>query len=197
MPKKTPIVPAKVQNYLEKNAYRFEALPHRTVFTAYDLAQTLKFPLEKIAKVLLVRADKDFALIVVAAKRRLDMAKIKKALKVKSVKIASEKDMVKYFKVKAGAMTAFAKLHGIIMALDRGLAKESQVLFPSGDFQIALRLSPKQVVKNEEAILADLSVATNLKLQTSKKPKKKSRPKKKARPSKKKAASPKRKKGKR
>lgn len=183
MPKKTPAVPAKVQKYLEKNAYRYEALPHRTVFTAYDLAQTLKVPLEKIAKVLLVRADKDFALIVVAAKRRLDFAKIKKALKVKSVKIASEKDMVKHFKVKAGAMTAFGKLHGAMIAFDRSLAKEAQALFPSGDFQLALRMSPKQVVKNEEAVLADLSVTTNLKLQMPKKIKKKARPSKKKRPS--------------
>src|SRR3989338_7978133 len=90
-------IPAKVKSYLEKNLGRYEVLTHKTVYTAYDAAQTLRRELKEIAKSLLIAADRAYIIVVVPAHMRIDLVKLKKSLKAKKVSIPNEKVMVKVF----------------------------------------------------------------------------------------------------
>lgn len=42
------MIPAKIKKFLEKNKIKHEVLKHRTVYTAYDMAQTLKKKLSEV-----------------------------------------------------------------------------------------------------------------------------------------------------
>ena len=174
-------IPKKVQTYLNKNKYQYDPVEHKTVFTAYDLAQTLLTPLETIAKTLLIKADRDYYLVVVSAQSRLDLGKLKKAIKAKKVSIAKEADMVKRLKVKAGALTAFGKLHGLPVILDSAFTKAKQALFGSGSFEDSIKMSVKVFQKIEQPIVAEIGQKANLKLQVKPKPKAKSKKKSKPR----------------
>lgn len=44
-------------SYLDKADIKYEIVPHKKVYTAYDLAQTLGEKLDGIAKTLLVRVE--------------------------------------------------------------------------------------------------------------------------------------------
>ncbi|MFH0853458.1 MAG: YbaK/EbsC family protein [bacterium] len=171
-------IPKKVQTYLNKNNYQYESVEHKTVFTAYDLAQTLNTPLETIAKTLLIKADRDYYLIVISAQSRLDLGRLKKSLKVKKVSIAKEADMVNKLKVKAGALTAFGKMHGLPVVLDLAFTKAKKVLFGSGSFEESIKMSISTFQKIEQPIMAKIGQKANLKLQA--RPMKKAKPKKKA-----------------
>lgn len=158
-------LPANVRAYLKKAKVQHEVVPHKTVFTAYDLGQTLKAKLHEIAKTLLVKADKTYHLVVLPASDRLDLRKLKTILGVKDVKLTKEQEMVKELKVKPGAITPFGGLHGISVVVEKGLAKTKEALFGSGSFEHAIRMRVKDFLNLEKPQTGSFGVDAGLKLQ--------------------------------
>lgn len=145
---------AKLQKHLAANKVVYDVVPHKTVFTVYDLAQTTKVKLNTIIKTLLVKADKDYVLAVVPAHKRLDLVALKKHLQAKVVSLAKEKDMVTKFKVKPGAMTPFGSMYKVAVVMDKSLLKAEKVLMSAGSFTESLRVKIKQYVKAEQPATA-------------------------------------------
>src|SRR5690349_16863266 len=116
-------IPAKVQTYLKKLKIKYDVVEHKTVFTVYDLAQTTKINMNAIVKTLLVKADKEYKLVMLPAHRRLNIDALKKLLGAKKVSIAKESDMAKEMKVKPGALTPFGGLHKLGVVVDKDLLK--------------------------------------------------------------------------
>lgn len=150
-------IPAKVKNYLDKLKWKYEEVPHRKVFTVYDLAQTTKLKLNTIVKTLLIKADKEYKLVLLPANKRVDLNAVKKLLGAKKITLSNEKEMIKAFKVKPGAMTAFGKLHKVGVLLDKSLLKTEKMLFSAGSFTDSLRLKLKDYVKFEEPTVGAIS----------------------------------------
>ncbi|MFZ6035791.1 MAG: aminoacyl-tRNA deacylase [Patescibacteria group bacterium] len=142
-------IPKKVISFLEKNGLPYEVVAHRTVYTAYDLAQTLKAKLQEIAKTLLVKVDREYFLVIVPAHYKLDVSKVKKLFRAKKVSIASEGEMKRKFKVKPGAMTAFGTVHTVGVVMDKALLKAQKVLFGAGSFTESVRMKVKDFIKLE------------------------------------------------
>lgn len=163
-------IPPKLQAYLKQHKLAPEIVEHKTVFTAYDLAQTLKVKLDTVAKTLLLKVQQPKAvsadereqkatrhiLAVLPASRRLDLVKVKKVLKAKSVSIASEKDITKALSLKPGSQTPFGSLHGLRVVMDTALLKTSRALFSAGHFTASLRLKVKDYHKAEQPLLGDI-----------------------------------------
>lgn len=148
-------IPKKLLNHLEKNKIKYEILSHKTVYTAYDLANTLKRKLSEIAKTLVVKADKDYYLVIIPAHYRLDLNKLKKLLQSKKIEIAKENIMQKVFKVKPGAITPFGSIHKVGVVVDRALLKTQQVILGAGSFTESLRLKIKDFLKLEDPTLGN------------------------------------------
>lgn len=153
----TMALPKTVQQYLQTNNIPFEAVEHKIVFTAYDLAATLKEKLESIGKTLLIKADNGFVLVLLPANRRLDLAKLKNALGAKKLSIVSEKEMIAKFKVKTGGLTSFGTLHKVEVFVDSALLKASKVLVAAGSFTDHIRLKARDFVKLENAKTGNIS----------------------------------------
>lgn len=152
-------IPAKVKNYLDKAKIKSETVEHKTVFTVYDLAQTLKIKMNEIVKTLLIKADTEYKLVLLPAHRRLNLDAVKKLLGVKKVTIAKESDMVKEMKVKPGALTPFGKLHKLGVVVDKGLLKTEKALFGAGSFTESLRMKVKDYLKVEQPTVGSISEA--------------------------------------
>lgn len=150
-------IPAKVQTYLQKLNIKHDVVEHKTVFTVYDLAQTTKEKLNTIVKTLLVKADKEYKLVVLPAHRRLNIDALKKLLGAKKVSIAKESDMAKEMKVKPGALTPFGKLHKLGVVVDKGLLKMQKGLFGAGSFTESVRMKIKDYIKAEDPTVGNIS----------------------------------------
>ncbi len=145
-------IPKKVLKHLAKAGVSYDILKHKTVYTTFDLAQTIKEKLDKIAKTLLVKADKKYVLVVLPAHYKLDLSKLKKVLKAKAVAIAPEKIMTKVLKTKVGALTPFGSLHKVDVVLDSAFAKAQRVLLRAGSYTESIAMKMRDYAKMENPI---------------------------------------------
>ncbi|OGM97211.1 MAG: hypothetical protein A2817_01405 [Candidatus Yanofskybacteria bacterium RIFCSPHIGHO2_01_FULL_39_8b] len=158
-------IPKKIEAYLRKTNKKFYVIAHKTVYTGYDLAQTLRKSLSSIAKTLVVKTDKGYALVILPASSRLDLKKLKKILKVKKVTIPGEKIMSKVFKVKPGAISAFGKFHKVDTVVDKSIMKAKDVIFQAGSFTDSVMMKAKDFIEAEGALLGDFAQKANYTLQ--------------------------------
>lgn len=177
--KTTTKLPLKLVKYLEDAGIDHEVLEHKTVYTALDAAATMKKKMNEIAKALYVKADKDYYVVILPADQTLDFPKLAKCLSVstekkyKVIKIPGEKIMQNALKIKAGAMTAFGKMHKIPVVMDKSLAKAKKLVFSSGSFNHSIEMAVKDFAKLEGAIMGTFGKKKKVKTQKTTKPKKK------------------------
>ncbi|MBI4262617.1 YbaK/EbsC family protein [Candidatus Uhrbacteria bacterium] len=158
----------KLLKHLDTKKVKYTVVPHKTVFTAYDLAQTLRAKLEDIAKTLVVKADKNHLIVVLPGNRRLDFSKLQKLVKAKKVDIAKEDVMQKVFGVKPGALTPFGALYkGAPVLIDTALAKAKKILAGAGTYEESLHMTVKDFLKATEGKLGNFSEKSKIKLQQS------------------------------
>lgn len=168
MAKKTKI-PPKLEKYLAEHGIKHDILEHRTVYTALDAAATMKKKLDEIAKTLLVKADRNYYLVLMSADQNLDFKKLGKCIgaqtgaPVKTVKIPGEKIMSEVLKIKAGALAAFGSLYKLPVFIDKSLAKTKKAVFNSGSFNQSLEITVKDFIALEKAVLGSFSVKKKIK----------------------------------
>lgn len=157
--------------YLDKAEIKYEIVPHKKVYTAYDLAQTLGEKLDGIAKTLLVKVElpkigkkgKHY-ILVIPASYRANLQKIKKALKAKKAELAAEKALEK-LGLEPGAITPFGGYHKLEVLMDKALFKVQKALVSAGAHTEALRVRVKDLHMKEGATLGQFGDKAKLKLQ--------------------------------
>lgn len=170
MPKSKP-ASRQIIKLLEKRGVKFEVVPHKKVYTAYDLAQTAGAKLDEIAKSLLVRVELpqmkkkgQYFVVVMPASYSLDMKKLKKELKAKKAEMAPEKVMKK-LGLEPGAISPFGSLRDVGVVMDKSLAKAKQALVGAESFTESLRLKVKDLVAIEAPLVVAIGKKNTLKLQ--------------------------------
>lgn len=137
----------KVLDALKKAKIKFNKIEHKVVYTAHDAARTTKRKLGEMAKVVLVKVDKNLALVVIPAGKYTDLNKVKKALKAKKISLASESDITKYLKTKIGLLHPFGNLYKIPTYLDKGLAKAKKIIASAGSYTHSVEMAIKDFEK--------------------------------------------------
>jgi Ala-tRNA(Pro) deacylase len=149
-------VSKKLLSYLDRKKAAYKLIKHRTVYTAYDAAKTMRAKLDQIAKTLVVKADRFYLLAVLPATRRLDLGKLKKITKAKKLEIAKENVMKKVFKTKPGAVVPFGELYKVPVFIDKTLLKAKQIIAGAGTHEDSLVMTGKNFLKAVgEARVAD------------------------------------------
>lgn len=156
-------IPQNLLKHLQKNKVKHEVVEHKTVYTAYDTSQTLKTKLGNVVKGLLVKADKEFHLVLLTADKMLDLKKLAKLLKVKKIEIVSEKIMPKVFKGKPGAFHAFASLYKLPVVVEKGVLKLKEAVFPSASFNHSIKLKVKDFLNLEKPKIGIFGIIKKIK----------------------------------
>lgn len=148
-----------VTKLLDEAKVKYKVIEHRVVYTAHDAAQTTKKKLGEIAKVVLVKADHDFVLIVLPAGKYVDFGGIKKALKAKKVSMASEKDITKYLKTKVGLLHPFGSEYNLQTLLDKGMSRAKKMMVSAGTYTDSVEIAIKDFEKLVKPIKGAFSKA--------------------------------------
>lgn len=167
------MLPKRVTNFLEKYNVNYEILEHKTVYTAFDAAQTLGKKLSEITKTLAIKADRKYFLLVIPAEHKVNFEKLEKLLKVKKAKIVKEIDIKKIFKVKPGTLIPFVAFHKIPVYLDKTLLKNKIIIVSGGSYTESLKLKVKDLLEQGAEALTAFSKKHKFKKIKANKPKQK------------------------
>jgi len=143
-------IPAKIKGFLEKNRVKYEIVEHKTVYTAYDKAATLKIKPNIIGKTLIIKFGKEIAFILIPGNKNLDLKLLKKTLKTASkIDFVGEKWMKNNLKgIKLGAAPPFGILWKFKTFADRNLLKNPKIIINSGIHEISLKITPAEFKKH-------------------------------------------------
>ncbi len=133
--------------FLEQSRVKFRMIEHKVVFTAHDVAATTKRKINEIAKVVLVKTDKGYAIVIVPAGKYIDLAAVKTALKAKKIAMASEKEITKQIKSKVGLLHPFGNLYRLPTLIDRGFAKAKRMVAAAGSYTESVEVALKDFEK--------------------------------------------------
>jgi len=135
-------------DFLEKNKVKYEPIKHRTVYTAFDKAATLKVPQKMVGKTLVIKLDKNPAVILISANKNLDKNKFKKIAKTKKVDFVSERIIKNKLKgVKVGAIPPFGNLWRLPTFIDKSLINQPKIIVNGGDYNWSIKISPANLKK--------------------------------------------------
>ncbi len=138
----------KIIKFLEKGKIKYQPIKHKTVYTAYDKAKTLKVLEKTIGKTLIVKLDKKPALILISANKNLEKEKLKKLAKVKKIDFLKENWMKKNLKgIKVGAISPFGNLWGLATFVDKTLFKESYIIVNGGNYNWSIKIKSSDFKK--------------------------------------------------
>ena len=173
-------LPKKIAAFLDKSGVKFETIGHRTVYTAYDKAATLKVKPAAIVKVLVVKMDKELAMAVIGGDRSLDIEKLQKASKSTKLDFAKEKVIAEAFKgVDPGTMPPFSGLWPMKVFCDKKLLESPKLILSAGAYECSIKIAPGAFKKiNPEMAIGIFSKAKEKKAKSKPKPKTVSNPKK-------------------
>jgi len=143
----------KLIKFLEKNKVKFKEIKHKTVYTAFDKAKTLKVPEKIVGKTLILKIDRDFVVLLLSANKNLDKGKFKKVVNfwrkkegkktAKKITFATETWMKKNLKgAKVGAIPPFGNLWGLPTFIDKSLFKNRKIIVNGGDYNYSIEVSP-------------------------------------------------------
>ncbi|MFZ3100190.1 MAG: YbaK/EbsC family protein [Minisyncoccales bacterium] len=163
-------VPKKVAGVLAEVGAKYELIGHRTVYTAFDKAATLKIKPGEIAKVLVIKVDGKPAMAVIGGDRNLDMDKLIKLSKAKKIDFAKEKIIGQTFKgIDPGAIPPFAGLWNVKVFCDKKLLEAPKIILPSGSYEASLKITSGGLKKiNPEIIIGNFSASRPKKTKTAK-----------------------------
>ena len=141
-------IPKKLTKFLDENKAKYELIEHRTVYTAYDKARTLKIPEKTVGKTLILKIGKNLAVVLIPAIKSLDMVKLKKVAKVKKVDFVSERIIKNKLKgVKVGVIPPFGNLWRLPTFIDAQLLTQSKIIVNGGDYNWSIKISPANLKK--------------------------------------------------
>lgn len=119
-----------IQKFLDLNKIKYETIEHKTVYTAFDKAATLRAKPQEVGKTVVVSLDnKEYALGLITANKNLDKKKVlmifnklrakNKEKNYKKIDFAKEQWMKKSFKgVALGAAPPFGTLYKLPFFID-------------------------------------------------------------------------------
>lgn len=134
-------IPQTVRTRLDREHVHYETLPHSPAFRALHVARTLHVPEQQMAKVVIVKVNKQFVTTVLPAKWSVDLHGLRKMFGTHRVRLATEQEIKELFPdCEVGAMPPFGSLYGLPVYVDRSLTGDEHIVFEGGTHSEAIRM---------------------------------------------------------
>jgi Ala-tRNA(Pro) deacylase len=131
----------RLEEYLQGQGVGFQSMRHPEVYTAQEVAAAQHISGHQLAKVVMVRADDEMAMLVLPASCRVDFGKLRTFLGVKKARLATEVEFGDIFSdCEIGAMPPFGNLYELPVYVDRALAEVSEIVFKVGTHRDSMKI---------------------------------------------------------
>lgn len=150
---------AKLEKYLGDNEAGFQAMTHRTAYTAQEMAAEQKVKGKQVAKVVMALADTKVVMPVMPASHRIDFPKLKEVLGAKDVRLAKEEEFSGIFPdCDTGAMPPFGNMYNVPVYVDRVLTEDPEIVFQAGNHRDTLKIAYKDYARLASPTVVDFAV---------------------------------------
>jgi Ala-tRNA(Pro) deacylase len=132
----------KLQNYLDENKVRYHVLKHHAAYTAREIAEALHVPGKELAKVVMVKADDRFIMVVLPANNMIHFRALAQAVGVREARLAEEWEFERLFPdCEVGAMPPFGNLYHLPVYVEESLAEDEEIVFEAGTHREAIKMA--------------------------------------------------------
>ena len=148
----------RVTEFLDDSSVSYEVVEHEPAFTAQQMAALEHESGKYVAKPVIVKADGEFMMCVLAACYKIDLGALKSQLGAKKVELADENDIGEIFDdCELGAEPPFGNLYDLPVIMDKALEDDDHILFQAGTHEQAIRLDMKDYRKLVKPKVLDFS----------------------------------------
>ncbi len=131
----------RVTEFLDDSSVNYEVVKHESVFTAQQMAALEHEPGKYVAKPVIVKADGEYMMCVLAACYKIDLGALKNQLGAKKVELADENEIGEIFNdCDLGAEPPFGNLYDLPVIMDKALEGDDHILFQAGTHEQAIRM---------------------------------------------------------
>ena len=131
----------RVKQYLDSHQCLYQHASHRTAFTAQEVAAEEHIPGKMMAKAVILRVNEKFAMAVLPATARVNVAALREFLGAKEVRLATELEFTGMFPdCDVGAMPPFGNLYGLPVYVEESLTQDPEIAFNAGTHQDTIHM---------------------------------------------------------
>ena len=135
-------MPRWIPDSLQQEHVPYHTRRHRACFTAQEVAAAEHVSGHRLAKVVIVRADNEWAAVVVPASHRLDMQAVAQALNCQRCRVATEQEIAERFPdCEVGATPPLRHWDGVKLLCDSRLVqRHDPLVFQAGTHEDAIEM---------------------------------------------------------
>lgn len=152
----------RLKDHLDREKIPYEILTHRETFTAPELAQTLRVPGKELAKVVILKVETRFVMVVLPANWKADIKRLGEIFHARHVRLATEVEFKELFPdCELGAMPPFGNLYGLEVYVDRSLTDDEEIVFQAGTHHEAVKLRYHDFANLVRPVVAEFHVTVS------------------------------------
>jgi Ala-tRNA(Pro) deacylase len=146
----------KIKKILDKANLEYSVKHHEPVYTSGQAAEARGDKLKQGAKAIIMKANRDFVLIVISAEKKIDSKKLKKILKSRDLSFAGS-DKLRELGLESGSVPPFGSVLGLRTYVDKSLLENEEISFNAGSLTDSITMKSKDYLKTEKPIVEDFS----------------------------------------
>ena len=148
----------RLKEILDKATITYRVVEHIPTTTSEQSAHARNEPLEVGAKALLLKADKEFVLLVLPANCKLDSVSVKRKLNIKSLRFATSQELADLTGLEPGSVPPFGQpLFPFPLYADGSVGKQfGRVAFNAGSLTKSMVLNAEDWLKAANPVQFDL-----------------------------------------
>jgi len=133
---------AALTEYLDEHNIRYTVITHSPAYTAQGIAGLTHISGKELAKTVIVNLDGKLVMAVLPANYHVDLTTLKRAVKARTVEVASEEEFKDRFDgCETGAMPPFGNLFGVPVFVDENLTRDKEIAFNAGTHRELIRMA--------------------------------------------------------
>jgi Ala-tRNA(Pro) deacylase len=131
-----------LKKFLDDNRVKYVCIAHSPAYTAQEVAQSAHVPGREMAKTVMVELDKQMAMAVLPANRKIVLQDLRELTGSDQVRFASEEAFQRRFPdCETGAMPPFGNLYGMEVFVAESLTHDDQIAFNAGSHTEVLKMA--------------------------------------------------------
>lgn|SRR5262245_12015628 len=133
-------VTERLERWLRERGVTFRVMEHAAAATSEEAARARSTPIESGAKALVLLADASPVHVVLPANRRLDNARLRALLGIRTTRFATPEELLALTGCTPGAVPPFGCLFGLPALVDEALTRREHVVFSAGSHTVSISM---------------------------------------------------------